>query len=253
MDVTDYVSVEGLLRETVERTGRLDFIFDNAGIGISGPLERQRIDDWNLVIDVNLRGVVNGVQAAYPIMLGQGFGHIVNTTSVAGLVSAAGGVSYATTKHAVVGLSRCLRAEAATKGIRASVLCPGLIRTPILEHGGKYGRNVGDVSVEQERELQAKRKPISPEEFARKSLDAVARNKAIIVVPSSWKVGWWLDRLSPSLGIYLARKDYENSQKRGKGSSSWARDCGLRLRRRRNRAGWQPRRHPNGRSFGVGS
>ena len=210
LDVTDFSSVQRLVQETVTRTGRLDFVFKNAGIGIGGPLERQDIDDWNLVIDVNLRGVVHGVQAAYPILVEQGFGHIVNTASMAGLVSVIEGVSYATTKHAVVGLSTSLRAEAAFKGIRASVLCPGIVRTPILEKGGKYGKNVGDVTAEQEREFYEKRRPISAEVFAAKSLDAVAKNKAVIVVPSSWKLGWWLDRLSPTLGIYLAKKDHES-------------------------------------------
>ena len=209
LDVTDFPGVRGLLQATMERTGRLDFIFNNAGIGVGGPLERLSVDDWNLTIDVNLRGVTNGVQAAYRIMVEQGFGHIVNTASVAGLVSMVEGVPYATTKHAVVGLTTSLRAEAAFKGIRASVLCPGIVRTPILEKGGKYGKNVGDATAEQESEFYEKRRPISAEEFARRSLDGVAKNKAIIVVPSSWRLAWWLNRLSPSLGVYLARKDHE--------------------------------------------
>jgi len=214
LDVTDSAAVERLVHETRERTGRLDFMFNNAGIGIGGPLERQSADDWGLIIAVNLRGVANGVQAAYPLMVEQGFGHIVNTASVAGLVAAAGSVSYATTKHAIVGLSISLRAEAATKGIRVSVLCPGLIRTPILEQGGKYGKSVGDITVEQERAIQEKREPISAEAFAGKAIDRLARNDGVIVVPSSWKVGWWLYRLSPRLGVFLARKDYESNLER---------------------------------------
>jgi len=210
MDVTDFAGVQALMQETLARTGRLDFVFNNAGIGVGGPLERLGVDDWNLTIDVNLRGVANGVQAAYPMMVEQGFGHIVNTASVAGLVSMVEGVPYATTKHAVVGLTTSLRAEAASKGVRASVLCPGIVRTPILEKGGRFGKNVGDATTEQEREFYEKRRPISAEEFARRSLDGVAKNRAIIVVPSSWRLGWWLNRLSPSLGIYLARKDHES-------------------------------------------
>src|SRR5439155_13844601 len=95
--------------------------------------------DWHKVFDVNLRGVVNGVQAAYPVMLRQGFGHIVNTASVAGLLPTPTIVSYCAAKHAVVGLSTSLRVEAAEAGVRVSVLCPGAIKTPILE-GGKYGK-----------------------------------------------------------------------------------------------------------------
>jgi len=135
LDVTDFSVVESLLQETVERTGRLDYMFNNAGISITGPMSLHSIEDWNRIIDVNLRGVVNGVQAGYQVMLRQGFGHIVNTASLVGLVPGVGNPSYVTTKHAVVGLSKIFRAEAATKGIQVSVLCPGIVRTPCWIEG----------------------------------------------------------------------------------------------------------------------
>ena len=83
------------------------------------------------MFDVNLRGVAHGVQAAYPIMVEQGFGHIVNTASMAGLIAGGHAGSYFTTKHAVVGLSKALRIEARQYGVKVSVVCPGVIRTPI--------------------------------------------------------------------------------------------------------------------------
>ena len=208
LDVTDFSAVESLLRETVERTGRLDYMFNNAGITIAGPISLHTIEDWNRIIDVNLRGVVNGVQVAYQIMLNQGFGHIVNTASTGGLVPNVISPSYTTTKYAVVGLSRVLRAEAAAEGIRVSVLIPGFVRTPMLE-GGKYGKTLMDLSPEQERELRdtfEKLKPMSPDTFAGKALDAIAKNKAIIVEPSWWKLLWWIDRLSPRLTMLQLRK-----------------------------------------------
>lgn len=216
LDVADFSAMEGLLRETVERTGRLDYMFNNAGIGIGGDVHLHSIEDWNRIIDVNLRGVINGVQGAYKIMLNQGFGHIVNTSSMAGLMPSPGVSSYATTKHAVVGLSKSLRAEAAPAGIRVSVLCPGVIRTPILE-GGKYGKNLVGVSLEQQRLIWERFKPMAPNIFARKALGAIARNEAIIIIPSWWKLFWWMNRLSPSLGISLAQKLYQNMQKKVKG------------------------------------
>ncbi|MDJ0755132.1 MAG: SDR family NAD(P)-dependent oxidoreductase [Ardenticatenaceae bacterium] len=208
LDVTDFSAVESLLREVVERTGGLDFMFNNAGITIAGPIRLHAIEDWNRIIDVNLRGVVNGVQAAYQIMLDQGFGHIVNTASTGGLVPNVISPSYTTTKYAVIGLSRVLRAEAAAEGIRVSVLCPGFVRTPMLE-GGKYGKTLMDLSPEQERELRdsfEKLKPMPPDTFAGKALDAIAKNKAIIVEPSWWKLLWWIDRLSPQLTMLQLRK-----------------------------------------------
>lgn len=210
LDVTDFPAVEYLLKDTVKRTGRLDYMFNNAGIAIGGGLNLHSIEDWNRIIDVNLRGVVNGVQAAYQIMLNQGFGHIVNTASMAGLTPLPGGVSYATSKHAVVGLSKSLRAEATSAGIQVSVLCPGAIRTPILDGGGKYGKILVDISSEQQRAMWERLKPMAPDVFASKTLNAIAKNKAIIVIPSWWKLFWLIDRLFPSLGIFLSQKQYQN-------------------------------------------
>jgi len=139
LDVADFESVRRLIERVAAEHGHLDFIFNNAGIGVGGEIRDHTIAAWNRIIDVNIRGVVHGVQAAYPIMVRQGSGHIVNTASMAGLSTAPLTTSYSATKHAVVGLSKGLRAEAADLGVKVSVLCPGVIRTPALS-GGRYGR-----------------------------------------------------------------------------------------------------------------
>jgi NAD(P)-dependent dehydrogenase (short-subunit alcohol dehydrogenase family) len=213
IDVTDFPAMDKLFQETVKRTGRLDYVFNNAGIVIGGLLNRYGIEDWNQILDINLRGVINGVQAAYRIMMAQGFGHIINTASMAGLLPGPGNIAYTTTKHAVVGLSKSLRVEAAQMGVRVSVVCPGFIRTPILEGGGKYGKMLFEIPLEKQRRIWEKFKPMSPDLFARKVVNSVAKNKAIIIVPSRWKLFWWIDRLSPSLGMSLARKSFQNFQK----------------------------------------
>lgn len=211
-DVADYPSVEQLVRETVKRTGRLDYMFNNAGIGIGGHVSHYGIRDWNQIIGVNLGGVVNGIQASYAVMMKQGFGHIVNTASMAGLMTSPGNTAYATTKYAVIGLSKSLRAEAAQYGVRVSVLCPGVIRTPILE-GGKYGKMLVEIPREKIQEMWERMRPMEPDVFAGKVLDLIARNKPIIIVPSWWKIYWWIDRLSPSLGISLAEKFFQKMQR----------------------------------------
>jgi len=207
LDVADWESVRRLVEGVAEQHGRLDFIFNNAGIAAGGEVRDQMVATWNRIIDVNLRGVVHGVQAAYPIMVRQGFGHIVNTASMAGLLGSPLTTSYSATKHAVVGLSKGLRAEAAGLGVRVSVLCPGVIRTPLLS-GGRYGLFV-DTLPEQEQRDAALRyferfRPMDVRMFAAKVLDQVARNRAIIVVPTWWKILWWLERVSPALGLALA-------------------------------------------------
>jgi NAD(P)-dependent dehydrogenase (short-subunit alcohol dehydrogenase family) len=208
LDVRDFPAVYRLVQQTAERHGRLDYMFNNAGIGIGGEVRYYDIKDWDQIVDVNIRGVIHGIQAVYPLMLRQGFGHIVNTASVAGLVPFPTVVSYCASKFAVVGMSTALRIEAAEAGVRVSVLCPGVIRTPILE-GGKYGKSLQPLPPEVTRAAWERRRPMNVDEFAAKALRAIAKNQAIIVIPSRWKLFWWLNRVSPSLTLYFGKKAFQ--------------------------------------------
>jgi NAD(P)-dependent dehydrogenase (short-subunit alcohol dehydrogenase family) len=203
VDVCNLEAFRRAVDATLARTGRIDYLFNNAGIGVGGEVLTYRREDWDDVFDVNIRGVAYGIQAVYPHMVARGRGHIVNTASVAGLLPPPEGMSYTTSKHAVVGLSRALRIEAARHGVRVSALCPGVIRTPILT-GGKFGRvNLPGVTHEKILAQWEKLRPIEPEELARRALDEVERNVGIIVVPRWWKALWMLDRLMPTLSSKL--------------------------------------------------
>jgi len=197
LDVRSYPSFERAVAEAVEQSGRIDYLFNNAGIVVGGEVDSYTLDDWNDVFDVNLRGVVHGIQAVYPIMIRQHSGHIVNTASMAGLVPSPGSASYTATKHAVAALSMVLRLEAERHNVQVSVLCPGAIRTPILA-GGEFGR-VSGFSDEELLKFWEPFLPMAPEKFAERALRAVLRGDAIIVVPAWWKALWYLERLSPAL------------------------------------------------------
>jgi NAD(P)-dependent dehydrogenase (short-subunit alcohol dehydrogenase family) len=212
VDVTDFQSLNRLVQQIHADKGRLDYFFNNAGIGIGGEVKDYQIDDWNQVFAVNITGVANGVQAAYPVMVRQGFGHIVNTASMAGLMPTPMIVSYGAAKHAVVGLSTSLRIEAASAGVRVSVLCPGVIRTPILT-GGKYGRMMTPLSGEQQLRNLERLRPMEPVHFARQALRAIAKNRAIIILPAWWKLFWWINRLSPALGLAVGRQMYLSTKR----------------------------------------
>ena len=177
---------------------RLDFLFNNAGIGVGGLAHDCNVSDWNDLIDVNLRGTSNGILAAYPRMIQQGFGHIVNTASMAGLSPSPLAVIYSATKCGIVGLSRALRVEASRFGVKVSVLCPGLIRTPLLT-GGRYGRFTSNIDPAWVAKAAKILRPMEPAEFACRALRAVERNRAIIVEPKLWRLLWYLERISPSL------------------------------------------------------
>jgi NAD(P)-dependent dehydrogenase (short-subunit alcohol dehydrogenase family) len=209
VDVRESGTVRSLVDDVAARHGRLDLMFNNAGISMGGTTHEMGEAAWNRIIDINLRGVVNGVLAAYPRMVAQASGHIVNTASGAGLAAPAFLVAYATTKHAIVGLSTGLRPEAAHYGVRVSVLCPGAIDTPILDRGLP-----DDLPPEAQafqfltgREYLKKvgLRPMPVDRFARRALREVARNKAIIVVPGSAKALWYAHRLSPGLTERAAR------------------------------------------------
>ncbi|MEV0967900.1 SDR family oxidoreductase [Microtetraspora glauca] len=204
LDVTDASAVRDLLGAVRDEHGRLDYVFNNAGIAIGGYADELTLDHWNAAIDVNLRGVVHGVHAAYPIMVRQGFGHIVNTASLAGLTPAPMMAPYTATKHAVVGLSLALRAEAAAKGVRVSVVCPGFVDTPLLDHAnpGLPPTEVGDQARRAAVRAQGRLYPVDA--MARDILRGVARDQAFIVAPASARFAWRLARLSPVLASRVA-------------------------------------------------
>jgi len=200
LDVRDVDAVRSVVEATVERRARLDFMFNNAGISMGGETHDLRAEHWDRIIDVNLKGVVNGVLAAYPVMLAQGAGHIVNTSSGAGLAPTVLTVAYSATKHAVVGLSTSLRPEAARHGVRVSVLCPGAVDTAILDRPPAAGLPPGSQAMTGREFLGKVGVPmITADRLARGALRGVARNQGIIVVPASAKLLWYLQRLSPAV------------------------------------------------------
>jgi len=193
LDVTDADAVQALVDRVVAEHGRLDLLFNNAGICFIGETEDLTRAQWDAIIDVNIRGVVHGVQAAYPQMIRQGGGHIVNTASMGGLMAAGLLTSYVMTKHAVVGLSAALRSEAAAHGIGVTVVCPAAVETPMLDQG-EIGRVRGrDFYLKG----QGIRRPVTPEALALRALAAVAGNEAVVMEPVQARFAWRLQRLAP--------------------------------------------------------
>lgn len=196
LDVTDAEAFERLVGAVVASRGGVDYLFNNAGVFLGVDARHMKRDDWSRMIDVNLRGVVHGVHAAYPTMARRRAGHIVNTGSIAGLTPVPMSAAYTATKHAVVGLSTSLRAEAAALGVRVSVVCPGIVDTALYD--GKppeaLSRDVifGELPT----------RPLTVEEAVGEILDGVARDRPIIVLPRMARVIWYLQRLSPRFSIW---------------------------------------------------
>ncbi len=212
LDVTDAEAIQGLIDETVAEHGRLDFMFNNAGINIAGEARDLLPDHWKRVLDINLMGVVHGTRLAYALMVEQGSGHIVNTASLCGIMPVPFEAPYATAKHAVVGLSTSLRAEGAGLGVRVSAFCPGVIRTPLIEKSLVVNSSMEEILS------------ISPlgimelEDAVGVLLRGVARNQSIIVCPFESRMTWWMYRLAPSLlGRLVGRTVEQFREKRRAG------------------------------------
>jgi NAD(P)-dependent dehydrogenase (short-subunit alcohol dehydrogenase family) len=209
VDVSRADEVQRLVDAAVREHGRLDLMFNNAGIGVGGEIRALTLEHWQAAIDVNLRGVVHGVAAAYPAMVRQGSGHIVNISSLSGLIPSPGLGPYATTKGAVVSLTGALRAEAEAYGVRASVVCPGFVDTAIFE-------NAIGVKVEKEALLKRIGFPLIPAaEAAREIVRGIERNEAVIVFPRSARAVWRLARWAPWAMAPLHRRVLAGLRERG--------------------------------------
>jgi NAD(P)-dependent dehydrogenase (short-subunit alcohol dehydrogenase family) len=133
-DVSDLVSLQAAAERVLDRFGRVDVLVNNAGVLVQGPLAESSAKDWSWLVGVNLLGVGNGIRVFVPHIRAHGEGgHVVNTSSVAGLLALPELGIYGATKFAVLALSETLRAELAPEGIGVSVLCPGGVRTRIHE------------------------------------------------------------------------------------------------------------------------
>jgi len=192
VDVIDRAAMQDLVNETVQEHGRINYMFNNAGIGIVGEARDFAYEDWKNVIDVNLYGVIHGVHAVLPVMTRQKNGHIINTASLAGLTPVPFSVSYVASKFGVVGLSHALRAEMAHLGIKVSVVCPGLTDTPILQTS-KVIKHDRDALMKWMPQPQA----ITAERMAREVLRGIRKNKATIIAPISMWFAWFFYRLYP--------------------------------------------------------
>ncbi|MBA3301411.1 MAG: SDR family NAD(P)-dependent oxidoreductase [Thermoleophilaceae bacterium] len=204
LDVTDAEAVGALADSLFAAGGRVDILHNNAGVGQGGATEDVTLELWRAVVEVNLMGVIHGVHAFGPRMLAQpGGAHIVNTASAAGLTPIPSLVPYATTKHAVVGLSESLNAEWSPRGVRVTALCPGIINTHITRDAAL----TGDMAARRERIMRFyERFGASAEDVADAVVAALGSSAPIRTVPRSHVIpSWALHRISPRAAQPLAR------------------------------------------------
>ncbi|KRB73565.1 SDR family NAD(P)-dependent oxidoreductase [Noviherbaspirillum sp. Root189] len=188
-DVAKADQVEQLAVATYERFGASHLLFNNAGVLVGGPLWTATTQDWEWMLGINVMGVAHGIRSFVPRMLQQKDEcHIVNTSSVAGLLSVPGGGIYCATKHAVVTMSECLdqelRAEQASIGV--SVLCPAFVPTGIADAARNRPAELGEANplnagFEEQTRKATQAGKISASDIARITLDAVKEGRFYIL------------------------------------------------------------------------
>ena len=175
-DVTKLDQVAELISAAKASDGHLDFVFNNAGMGMTLPTEQITFDIWRFIIDLNVMGVVYGTYSAIPIMREQGFGHIVNAASLAGLVPIPYQAVYTASKSAVISMTESLQYELNAEGLQFSVFCPGNVRTAIF----------GDLTPPPD--------SVGVDDAVNYILDEVERKSLIIVLPQTARDAYALYR-----------------------------------------------------------
>ena len=200
VDVADAASVERLVGQAVARHGRLDYMFNNAGIAAGGEFEATTAGTLKRVVDIDLLGAAYGTLAAYRQMVRQGGGHIVNVASMLALVPNPLSAAYAAAKHGLGGLTRSVMTEADAHGVDLTLVCPGYIDTSLFAAGTFAGSmKAGDVHQRIPFRL------IDVDTAVARTLEAVLARRPIAVFPFYARLLWWTERVSPRLMTALLR------------------------------------------------
>ncbi|MDA9499233.1 3-hydroxybutyrate dehydrogenase [Bradyrhizobium sp. CCBAU 11357] len=141
-DMSKGEAVRGLILATVEKFGRLDILVNNAGIQFTAPVDEFPAARWQAILDINLSAAFHGIAAAVPQMKQQRWGRIVNIASAHGLVASTHKAAYVAAKHGLVGLTKVVGLETAGSGVTCNAVCPGWVRTPLVE------KQISDIAAE---------------------------------------------------------------------------------------------------------
>ena len=193
LDVRDRKQFKRCIELLVEKWGKLDILLNNAGVCNAGEIVHLEDHHWKDVIDINLIGTINGCTAAVGIMTAQGFGHIVNISSIAGLVPFPVTAPYNISKSGIIALSRTLRMEMAGRGIAVTLVCPGQLNTGMFKNlpTANLQRSVIDNNNPF--------KPVNIQKAAHKILNAARKGKFFLVFPFYARLLWNISRLFPGL------------------------------------------------------
>jgi len=212
-DIRDRDTLPRLIDDFADQHQRLDYLFNNAGIAVGGNFADMNEEQVARIFDINLMAVVHGTRIACRRMRAQGFGHIVNTASSAGLMPVPWSTAYSATKHAVIGLSLSLRVEARTYGVSVSAVCPGLVDTGIFD----AAVNIAEYNYRATVDAMPMSK-VSSADAAKAILDGVRRDRALIIFPAVNRLILRLHHWFPRLIDYFSERQLIAQHKQGEPS-----------------------------------
>jgi short-subunit dehydrogenase len=199
-DLSDATQITGAVKALLAAWNRLDILVNNAGTVYYGPTHKMSAEHWNRVLSINLLAPIQLVRELLPTLTAQQEAHIVNISSIFGLVPMRKIAAYQTSKFGLVGFSAALRAEYGRNGCGVTALCPGFVRTAMIED-----------FVDADRE-QPLRIPswlcTSAEKVADEAIRAIRKNKALVVISPMARLFWWLARFSPRLFDWIVRQGW---------------------------------------------
>jgi NAD(P)-dependent dehydrogenase (short-subunit alcohol dehydrogenase family) len=198
LDVRDLARFRAVVAEVVVEHGQLDRVINNAGVVIFKSALEHSDAEWDLTLDVNLKGAVNGCRAALEVMVPRGTGQLVNVASIAGLAPLAEYPVYSVSKFGIVGLSLNLRSELAGRGISVVAVCPGGIRTGMTATLVARLEAMGPGA--------AARVVPGPDELARYVVARLPRNPAVLIYPRWYRLLWWVWRWAPAAFLRSQRR-----------------------------------------------
>lgn len=197
VDVADQAAVEQFAAAAVAAHGNVHFVFNNAGVSLTGPVELLPYADFHWLMNVNFWGVVHGTRAFLPYFRAAGSGHVVNTSSVFGLIGVPTQSAYNASKFAVKGFTDALRAELHGTGVDVSCVMPGGVKTAIVRRS-RYVMRGNDVPTREDAAREFERHArLTPDAAAEQILDGVARRRARILVGRDAKLIGFALRLVP--------------------------------------------------------
>jgi NAD(P)-dependent dehydrogenase (short-subunit alcohol dehydrogenase family) len=206
LDIRDHGAVVALAAEIHAAHGSMDVVMNVAGVSTWGTIDKLEHSDWQQMIEVNLVGPISVLEAFVPAMIAAGRGgHVVNVSSAAGLFGLPWHAAYSASKFGLRGISEVLRFDLRRHGIGVSLVCPGGVRTPLVDTVNIVGVDPESARI---RKLKARfeKRAVSPERVAEKILEGIEKDRYMVFTSPDIRVGYWAQRLCPPLYELAMRK-----------------------------------------------